>query len=377
MSITPNKKLGFGTMRLPLLDPNDPRSVDLPQFRQMIDLYLERGFNYFDTGYGYHGMYSEEAIRQCLVERHPRESFLFADKMPIVRVQGPEDYGRFFQEQLRRCGVSYFDIYLLHNLGKDRYINTERFGGFPFIQNLKERGLVRNIGFSFHDDPETLDRILNDHPEVDVVQLQINYLDWNDTVVQSRKCYDVAVQHGKEVIIMEPVKGGHLAKLPDAARNLFASFYQDESVLPSPASLAVRFAASLKHAKVVLSGMSTLAQVADNTSYMQEFIPLSDSERVLVEKIENILKSEIKVPCTGCRYCMEACPQNIAIPDYINLLNLYLLTGKKANAYYKRCSMLHGKASECLHCGLCEDSCPQHIEIREVLKEVASLFEQQ
>ena len=373
MNLSTIKKLGFGTMRLPLTDPENPRSIDLEQFKRMVDLYLSRGFCYFDTAYPYHGEYSEEAVRQALVERYPRESYLLADKMPILRVKAPEDYERFFAEQLRRCGVSYFDVYLLHNLGRDRYPNAQRFGAFPFLQRLKAEGLAKNIGFSFHDDAETLDRILTDHPEVDVVQLQINCLDWNAAVAQSGRCYEVAVRHGKQVIVMEPVKGGILANLPSPAMQLFTDFYG--SAAPSPASLAIRFAASLEQVKVVLSGMSTLDQVADNTAYMQEFAPLTDPERALAKQIEEALNRAIRVPCTGCRYCMEVCPQNIAVPDYFGLLNLHAVTGQKLNMYYQRYAMNHGKASECLQCGLCEKNCPQHIAIRDMLKEFSALYE--
>ncbi len=369
-----SQKLGFGTMRLPLTDPNDPRSVDLEQFKQMVDRYLSRGFCYFDTAYPYHGEYSEDAVRQALVERYPRDSFVLADKMPILRVKAPEDFDRFFSEQLRRCGVGYFDVYLLHNLGRDRYPNAQRFGAFPFLLRLKKEGQVKNIGFSFHDDADTLDQILTDHPEVDVVQLQINYLDWNAAVAQSGRCYEVAARHGKDVIVMEPVKGGILATLPAPAMELFTGFYGANA--PSPASLAIRFAASLERVKVVLSGMSTLEQVTDNTAYMQHFTPLSDQERALTKRIEEALNRAIRVPCTSCRYCMEVCPQNIAIPDYFGLLNLHAVTGQKTNMYYQRYAMNRGKASECLQCGLCETNCPQHIHIRDMLKEFSALYEE-
>ena len=373
MSITMDKKLGFGTMRLPLRDAQDPKSIDLEQFKQMADLYLARGFRYFDTAYPYHEGLSEEAVRQCVVERYPRESFLLADKMPVYLVKSTEDYGRIFAEQQRRCGVEYFDVYLLHNLGRDRYPNVQRFGGFAFLQRLKERGLARNIGFSFHDDAETLDRILTEHPEVDLVQLQINYLDWNGAVAQSGRCYEVAKRHGKDVIVMEPVKGGQLADLPAAAMARFRDFYGEAA--PSPASLAIRFAASLEQVKVVLSGMSSLSQVEDNSGFMQDFTPLSPGERELAGRIEAELKSAIRVPCTSCRYCMEVCPKNIAIPNYFGLLNLHAVTGKKTNMYYNRYSLHHGKASECLKCGLCEKKCPQHIPIRKMLEDFAALYE--
>ena len=264
-------------------------------------------------------------------------------------------------------------MYLLHNLGRDRYPNVQRFGGFAFLQRLKERGLARNIGFSFHDDAETLDRILTEHPEVDLVQLQINYLDWNGAVAQSGRCYEVAKRHGKDVIVMEPVKGGQLADLPAAAMARFRDFYGEAA--PSPASLAIRFAASLEQVKVVLSGMSSLSQVEDNSGFMQDFTPLSPGERELAGRIEAELKSAIRVPCTSCRYCMEVCPKNIAIPNYFGLLNLHAVTGKKTNMYYQRYALNHGKASDCLHCGLCEKNCPQHIPIRKMLEEFKALYE--
>ena len=373
MSILLEKKLGFGTMRLPLLDAEDPKSIDLETFQQMADLYLERGFCYFDTAYPYHEGLSEEAVRQCVAERYPRDRFLLADKMPVYLVKQPEDYERIFAEQLRRCGVEYFDVYLLHNLGRDRYPNTERLGGFAFLRKLKEQGLARNIGFSFHDDAETLDRILTEHPEVDVVQLQINYLDWNGAVAQSGRCYETAKRHGKDVIVMEPVKGGQLAALPEKAMELFTAFYGDAA--PSPASLAIRFAASLSQVKVVLSGMSSPEQVADNTGFMGDFAPLTEEEHGLTREIEQELKRAIRVPCTSCRYCMEVCPKNIAIPNYFGLLNLYAVTGKKTNMYYQRYSLNHGRASDCLKCGLCEKNCPQHIPIRQMLEEFAVLYE--
>ncbi len=371
------KKLGFGTMRLPLLNPDDPSSIDLNQFMKMTDMFLERGFTYFDTAYPYHQECSEDAVRKALVERYPRDSYLLADKMPIIRVRASEDYAKFFAEQQKRCGVEYFDYYLLHNMGRDRYIETEKHGGFQFIQKLKEQGYARKIGFSFHDDAETLDRILSEHPEVDFVQIQLNYLDWDGGVAQSGKCYETAVRHGKDVTVMEPVKGGTLAKLPDEAMKLFSEFYEGQEPLPSPSSLAVRYAASLQHVKTVLSGMSSLEQLDDNTSYMSDFRQLSQDERELVEKITAVLRRTVRVPCTSCRYCMEECPISVNIPEYFGLLNLHAVTGKKTNMYYKRFSMNHAKASECLKCGRCEAICPQHIEIRKFLEEFAQLYEEE
>ncbi|MBQ1860574.1 MAG: aldo/keto reductase [Clostridia bacterium] len=369
------KKLGFGMMRLPLLDSDDPKSIDLEQLKEMVDLFISRGFCYFDTAYPYHEQTSEEALRKCVVERYPRDQFLLADKMPIIRVKSSDDYSRYFAEQLERCGVDYFDVYLLHNIGRDRYINTTAYGGFEFIRRMKEEGKARKIGFSYHDDAQTLDRILTEHPEVDVVQLQINYLDWEGAVAQSRRCYETAVRHGKDVIVMEPVKGGKLAELQGPASELFTSFYQGSDPMPTPASLAVRFAASHEHVRIVLSGMSSLAQMKDNTGYMEDFCALSSAEYELTERIADALRKSIRVQCTNCRYCTEVCPKNIAVPDYFGLLNLHAVTGQKTNMYYQRYSMNHGKASECIQCGQCERNCPQHLPIREYLKEFAALYE--
>ncbi len=367
------KKLGFGTMRLPLLDENDSGNVDLKQFEQMADLFMERGFTYFDTAYMYHKEKSEISLREAVVKRFERSSFTVADKMPVYKVKAKEDYETLFNEQLQRCGVEYFDYYLLHNLGKDQYPNVQKFGGFEFIAKKKEEGKIRKIGFSFHDDPDTLDQILSDHPEVEFVQLQINYLDWDSLVAQSGKCYEVAKKHGKKVVVMEPVKGGTLARLPEEAMKKFRDFYKDESV--SPSSLAIRYVASLDNVMMVLSGMSSLAQMEDNSSYMQDFKPLSKEEYALVDEITAILKSSIKVPCTSCRYCLEVCPMSINMPGYFGLMNLYAVTGSKSNMYYERYSLNHGKASECLKCGMCESNCPQHLPIRELLEEFVELYE--
>lgn len=367
------KKLGFGTMRLPLLNADDKKSIDLDQFKKMADIFIERGFCYFDTAYPYHEECSEIALKKAVIERYPRDRLLIADKMPILRVTSSDDYPKFFAEQLKRCGTDHFDFYLLHNMGRDRYEKTQRFGGFEFIQRLKEKGDVCKIGFSFHDDAATLDKILSEHPEVDFVQLQINYLDWDGAVAQSGRCYSVAEKHGKAVIVMEPVKGGTLASLPDKAMRLFNGFYKENA--PTPASLAIRYAASLDRVKIVLSGMSNLEQLENNTSYMQELKTLDAGEKALVKNITDILNSTIRVQCTGCRYCLEECPKNINIPDYFGLLNLHAVTGKKTNMYYKRFSMNHAKASECLKCGLCENICPQHINIRQYLEEFAALYE--
>lgn len=365
------KKLGFGTMRLPLTDPDDEKSIDYDQVCSMVDHFLEQGFVYFDTAHMYHKDMSESAVKRCLTDRYSRDRYILADKMPLVRVKTADDYPRIFEEQLSRCGVEYFDNYLLHNIGKERYANTENLGGFKFVSDLKEQKLVKNIGFSYHDNAELLDEILTKHPEIDFVQLQLNYLDWNSGAIQSGACYEVACRHGKPVIAMEPVKGGSLANLPmEAMKEL-----EKSGAKGSPASYAIRYTASLDNCMMVLSGMSNLEQLVDNTAYMKDFRPLSEKEREMLKRVTEIINSNI-TPCTNCKYCMEDCPKNINIPAYFGLYNMYTATGKKTNMYYERASMNHGKALDCIKCGKCEKNCPQHIEIRSELEKFAGIYEQ-
>ncbi len=366
------KKLGFGTMRLPLTDPDDTKSIDYDQVCRMADHFLSSGFSYFDTAYGYHGELSEEAVRRCVTERYKREQYILADKMPIIRVKAADEYPRYFEEQLKRCGVDYFDYYLLHNICRDRYDNTLKFGGFEFLCRLKEQGLVKNIGFSYHDNAEFLDEILTNHPETDFVQLQVNYLDWNSAAIQSGACYETARRHGKPVIVMEPVKGGTLANLPKAVVNEM----KKSGAQGSPASYAIRFAASLDKCMMVLSGMSSMEQLLDNTAYMSDFRPLDSKEREMLARVVDVINDNV-TPCTNCKYCMEECPKNINIPAYFGLYNMFASTGKKSGMYYRRVSLNFGKALECIKCGRCEKICPQHIEIRKTLEKFADLYERE
>jgi predicted aldo/keto reductase-like oxidoreductase len=339
----------------------------------MVDTFLERGFTYFDTAYPYHLGKSEVAARKAVVERYPREAFTLADKMPTFLVASSDDYQRYFDEQIERCGVKFFDYYLLHNLGAKNYANTLQYGGFEFVKNLKAHGKARQIGFSFHDKAELLDRILTDHPEMEFVQLQINYIDWDNDSIESRKCYEVATKHKKPVIAMEPVKGGSLANVPEEARRLFEASQPAMSV----PSWAVRFAASLDNVFMVLSGMSTLEQVADNTSYMQDLAPLGDEEKEVVKKAVDIINAGAAIPCTACQYCVDGCPQHIPIPKYFALYNdqkRFGLSPAHAN-YYMNLTQDLGRASDCIECADCEQSCPQHIAIIAQLKEVARVFE--
>lgn len=370
------KKLGFGLMRLPLTDPNDGASVDVELLKTMVDAFLEKGFTYFDTAWMYCGFQSEYAIREALVKRHPRDSYTLADKLHAGFLKTKEDRERIFQEQLRKTGVDYFDYYLLHDVGTDHYKTYQELDCFRWLEEKKAQGLARHIGFSYHDNAELLDRVLTEHPEVEFVQLQLNYLDWDSEGVQSRKCYETAVKHGKPVIVMEPVKGGTLARVPESVEKMFREARPEMSI----PSWAIRFAASLEHVMVVLSGMSNMEQLLDNTDYMADFQPLSAQEQALVKKAVDAINSTIVIPCTGCSYCTEGCPQRIAIPKYFSLYNADLQEIKEKSwrpqgEYYTRLTMNFGKASDCLECGQCEQVCPQHLPIIRHLKDVAARFE--
>lgn len=370
------KKLGFGLMRLPSLDKNDASKIDMEQTKKMVDTFIERGFTYFDTAWMYCGFASENAAKEALVSRYPRDQYTLATKLHAGFLKTKEDRDRIFNEQLRKTGVSYFDYYLLHDINTHSIEVYNELDCFTWIMDKKKQGLVKNIGFSYHDGPELLDKVLTEHPEFEFVQLQINYLDWNSAGVRSRECYEVAVKHHKPVIVMEPVKGGTLAQVPEQVETMYKA-YAPEMSIPS---WAIRFAASLDNVMLVLSGMSSMEQVVDNTNYMCELEVLNDDEYALIDKAVDIINSTIAIPCTGCAYCVDGCPMKIAIPKYFSLYNADLQEVEEKGwtpqgEYYNNLTKTFGKASECIGCGQCVGVCPQHLPIIEHLQDVAKHFE--
>ena len=348
-------------------------NVDIEQTKEMVDLFLQNGFTYFDTAYGCIGGKSEEAIKIALVDRYPRESFQLATKLPAwAGAKNAEEAREMFFTSLERTGAGYFDYFLLHNLGDTRSKAFDDYDIWSFLAEQKQKGLIKNLGFSIHDKANMLDEILTKHPEMDFVQLQINYADWDSDDVQSKKCYEVARKHNKPVIIMEPVKGGSLASLPDSVGDIL----KEANPSMSLSSWAVRYAASLHGIITVLSGMSNIEQMKDNISYMEDFKPLSDEEREVVEKARKALSLIPRIPCTDCKYCVKDCPQKISIPGIFKAMNTNLiyknLSGAKGSYNWETNS--GGKASECIECGQCESACPQHIQIIDELKKASELF---
>lgn len=359
------KNFGFGFMRLPFKGD----AVDIELVKNMVDAFMENGFTYFDTAYKYAGGLSEPALRQALVDRYPRDQYILTTKLSNEFMHSKEEQSRIFDEQLERLGCGYFDYYLLHNQGVYNLKKSEQLDSFAFAADKKAKGLVKHIGMSWHDSASLLDQTLTEHPELDVVQLQINYLDWENESIQSRKCYEVARKHGKQVIVMEPVKGGTLMNIPEEAQKLFKDYAPDQSM----ASWALRFAASHEGVMMVLSGMNSMEQLQDNMSFMKDFKPMSEEELALTQEAAKIIAKSAMIPCTGCRYCTETCPKNIPIPDYLSLLQQGHTTTQVV--YYFNLAQNHGRAGDCIECHQCEKHCPQHIHITEHLKEVSKAFD--
>ena len=343
------KNFGFGFMRLPMIGED----VDIAQTAKMVDAFLEKGFNYFDTAHGYINGKSELAIKECLSSRYPRESYILTNKLSFNFFEKEEDILPLFEQQLEACGVEYFDFYLLHAMNATRLLHYEHCKAFEIAQKLKEEGKIRHVGMSFHDKADVLDQILTKHPEIEVVQIQFNYVDFEDEKVQSRKCYEVCRKHGKPILIMEPVKGGSLINLPPAAQKVL-----DRLGGGSNASYAIRFAASFEGVKMVLSGMSTMEQMEDNVSFMKDFQPLTLEEQAALETVCAVFRNQDLIPCTSCRYCTEVCPQEIPIPELFAALN-----AKRSEQEIPPVST----GIDCIKCGKCEESCPQNLKIRELL----------
>ena len=361
-----NQKFGFGCMRLPMIN----EEVDLPQFQKMVDRFIAAGFIYFDTAHGYLNGKSELAIKECLTSRYPRNTYTLTNKLSGGFFKTEEDIIPLFNSQLEACGVDYFDFYLMHAQNANNYQHFKKCRAYEISYQLKQEGKIKHLGLSFHDKAEVLDMILSEHPEIELVQIQLNYLDYEDVSVQSRLCYEVCVKHHKPVVIMEPIKGGSLINLPeDALKKL-------EENHAKPANIALRFAASFDSVFMVLSGMSTIEQMEDNLSFMKDFIPISKEEFDLTQEIANDIRKKKLINCTACRYCTAGCPKHIPIPDLFSLSNSKkTFVNSNADFYYYIFTNKGGKASECIKCGRCEQSCPQHLPIRTLLEKIVDEFE--
>ena len=359
-------KLGFGLMRL----PKKGLATDIEQTKKMVDLFMEAGFTYFDTAFVYPG--SEAAIKKALVDRYPRDSFTLCTKINAFMLAPTEKAAKKqFYTSLERTGAGYFDYYLLHALMENNYKKYDRFHLWDFVKEQKEKGIIRHFGFSYHAGPELLDQLLSAHPEVDFIQLQINYADWEDPSIASRANYEVARRHSKSIVVMEPVKGGKLANPPREIRELFKACHPDMSY----ASWAIRFVASLPGIITVLSGMSNIEQMQDNISYMKDFRPLNDEEQAIIRQAQVILGRSAAIPCTACGYCMEGCPMGIRIPEIFAAMNRKLGSGQEdaAKAAYAQATAGANGASSCIECGQCEGACPQHLSVISLLRDCRSL----
>lgn len=365
-----DKRFGFGCMRLPMRDGE----VDVMEFNNMVDTFLANGFNYFDTAHGYLGGKSETALRECLTSRYTRDKYILTDKLTNFFFKKQEDIRPFFESQLKACGVEYFDFYLMHAQNAENFAFFKKCHAYETALELKEEGKFKHFGISFHDTADVLEQILTEYPQIEVVQIQFNYMDYDDPVVQSRRCLQVCEKFGKPVIVMEPVKGGNLANLPEDGKAVL-----DQLNGGSPASYALRFAAGFEQIMMVISGMSDMTQMEDNISAMKDFKPLSETELAAIDKVREIFISKNMIPCTACRYCTAGCPKQILIPDLFACLNAKkVFNNWNTDYYYSNVyTTRNGKASDCIKCGKCEHACPQHLQIRELLVSVADEFDKQ
>lgn len=362
-----HKNFGFGCMRLPMKNGE----VDYAQFNDMIDAFIANGFNYFDTAHGYLSGKSEIALADCLVKRYPRDKYILTDKLTNFCFKTEADVRPFFESQLKILGVDYFDFYLMHAQSRENFAHFKRCRAYEQALEFKAEGKIKHLGISFHDTADVLEQILSEYPQIEVVQIQLNYVDFDDPAVQSKKCYEVCRKFNKPVIVMEPVKGGNLVNLPEEAKKYF-----NELGTASAASYAIRFAASFDGIFMVLSGMSNMAQMNDNVSYMKDFKPLDERELKAVQSVCNVFKGMNLIPCTACRYCTDGCPKQISIPDLFACLNSKNIYHDWNADYYSQVHTKNrGKASDCIKCGKCEKACPQHLPIRDLLKDVAKEFE--
>ncbi len=360
------KKLGFGCMRFPMKEDE----VDTEQLNKMVDAFIQAGFNYFDTAHLYLSGKSETALKQCLTSRYKREDYILANKLSTSCFEKEEEIIPLFKTQLEACGVDYFDFYLMHAQDKAIYEKFKKCNAYETALQIKKQGGFKHFGISFHDKAEVLEQILNDYPEIEFVQIQFNYLDYLDASVDSKNVYEVCRKYNKPVIVMEPVKGGTLVNLPNEAKAVF------DALEGSYASFAIRYAAGYQGVFMVLSGMGSLDMVNDNISYMKDFKPLNEEETKAVEKVRNIIKNQNAIPCTACRYCVDGCPKQIAIPNLFACYNDKMNFKTWNGAYYYSIHTHNAsKASDCIKCGACEAICPQHLKITELLETVAKEFE--
>lgn len=367
-------KFGFGCMRLPLTDSNNPSSIDQDLFNKMVDIYMEKGFNYFDTSYAYHNGASETAIKKAVVERYPRETFKICDKMPTWALTSHEDNEKFVNEMLERLGIDYFDVFFVHNINVPWLKNAKDANTFEYVKNMKKNGIAKEIGFSFHDKADLLKEVLDEYGDIiDIVQLELNYLDWEDPSIEAHKCYDLCVEHGLDVYVMEPLKGGVIVNPNDEIKKDFKKFNPDKSI----ASFAIRFCASLEHVKIVLSGMNKMEDLLDNCDTYENFEVLNDEESEFLEKMAQKLADNVAVPCSECGYCIDACPEMIPIQEYLHLYN----TSKNQpesniyRLYFDKLADEKVPASKCNECGTCINHCTQKIDIPLELKNVCKHFE--